>query len=64
MKDDLKTRLVAQARAEGFDLTRVCRPDAVGHVPARLAEFLAKGYHGQMAWLADRAAWRGDPAAG
>lgn len=63
MHDDLKARLVAQARAEGFDLTRVCRPDAVGHVPARLGEFLAKGYHGQMDWLADRAAWRGDPAA-
>lgn len=63
MKDDLKSRLIAQARAEGFDLTRICRPDAVPEVPARLAAFLAHGYHGQMGWLADRAAWRGDPAA-
>ncbi|MCM2561851.1 tRNA epoxyqueuosine(34) reductase QueG [Lutimaribacter sp. EGI FJ00015] len=62
MTEDLKARLVAQARAEGFDLARICRPDAVPEVPARLAAFLAHDYHGQMGWLADRAHWRGDPA--
>ncbi len=63
MKDDLKSRLVAQARAEGFDLARICRPDAVPEVPARLGAFLERGYHGQMGWLAERAHWRGDPSA-
>jgi len=59
--DRLKDRLVAQARAEGFDACRLCRPWDVGHVPERLAEFLARGYHGQMGWLAERAEWRGAP---
>jgi epoxyqueuosine reductase len=60
---DVKDRLIAQARAEGFDACRICRPWDVPHVPARLAAFLEAGYHGQMAWLADRSHWRGDPAA-
>jgi len=61
MKHDLKQALVARARAEGFDACRLCRPWDVGHVPAALAEFLERGYHGQMGWLAERAAWRGAP---
>ncbi|MBR9841517.1 MAG: tRNA epoxyqueuosine(34) reductase QueG [Rhodobacteraceae bacterium] len=62
-KDELKARLVAEAQAIGFDLCRICRPDAVGHVPEGLAGFLDKGYHGQMGWLAERTHWRGDPSA-
>ncbi len=61
--DALKEKLVAQARAEGFDLARICRPWDVPQVPERLAEFLAEGHHGQMGWLAERSHWRGDPAA-
>ncbi|MEO3414524.1 tRNA epoxyqueuosine(34) reductase QueG [Roseovarius sp. CAU 1744] len=57
----LKDRLVGQALAEGFDLCRICRPGDVGQVPARLAAFLDKGYHGQMSWLAERTHWRGAP---
>ncbi len=58
---DLKQRLRDQARREGFDLTRICRPWDVPDVPGRLAEFLARGYHGQMRWLAERSHWRGAP---
>ncbi|WP_170529755.1 tRNA epoxyqueuosine(34) reductase QueG [Ruegeria arenilitoris] len=58
----LKDRLVSQARAEGFVSCRICRPWDVPEVPARLAAFLAAGYHGQMGWMAERAHWRGDPA--
>ena len=58
----LRSRLEAQARAEGFARMGVCRPDAVPEVPARLAAFVAEGYHGQMGWLAERMEWRGDPA--
>ncbi|MDX1819551.1 MAG: tRNA epoxyqueuosine(34) reductase QueG [Paracoccaceae bacterium] len=61
--NDLKQRLIAQARAEGFDACRICRPWDVPQVPERLAAFLEAGYHGQMTWLAERSAWRGDPAA-
>ncbi len=61
MENGLKQRLVAQARAEGFDACRLCRPWDVGHVPERLAAFLGRGYHGQMEWLAERSHWRGAP---
>ncbi|KRS19393.1 tRNA epoxyqueuosine(34) reductase QueG [Roseovarius indicus] len=61
MKNGLKQRLVSQALAEGFDACRVCRPWDVPQVPGRLAEFLDKGRHGQMGWLAERSHWRGAP---
>ncbi|WP_299673009.1 tRNA epoxyqueuosine(34) reductase QueG [uncultured Roseobacter sp.] len=59
----LKTRLVEQALAEGFVSARVCRPDAVPEMAARLQAFVEAGYHGQMGWMAERMAWRGNPAA-
>tara|TARA_R110002124_G_scaffold159628_2_gene326871 strand:+ start:446 stop:1474 length:1029 start_codon:yes stop_codon:yes gene_type:complete len=59
---DLKSRLVEQALNEGFVACRICRPDAVPQVPDRLNAFLDAGYHGQMAWMADRKAWRADPS--
>ncbi len=61
--DDLKARVLAEALDAGFASARVCRPDAVPEVPGRLQTFLQAGHHGQMAWLADRAEWRGNPAA-
>jgi epoxyqueuosine reductase len=60
---DLKSRMVAEALAMGFAKVRVTRLDAIPQAAGRLAEWLAAGHHGQMAWMADRAAWRGDPAA-
>ena len=60
---DLKTAILQRALDEGFSQARVTRPDAVPHVVAQLQAFLAKGYHGEMGWLADRVAWRGDPSA-
>jgi epoxyqueuosine reductase len=60
---DLKTRLVAQAKEIGFEACRICRPWDVPEVPARLEAFVAQGRHGQMGWMAERMAWRGDPSA-
>jgi len=60
---DLKQRLVKQALSEGFVAARICRPGDVPEVPDRLRAFVDAGYHGQMAWMADRMAWRGDPSA-
>jgi epoxyqueuosine reductase len=60
---NLARRLKARARAEGFAAAGVCAPDAIPEAPARLAAFLAAGAHGQMRWMAERAAWRADPAA-
>ncbi len=59
----LKQRLVDRALAEGFVACRVCRPWDVPEVPSRLAAFVDAGYHGQMSWMADRMAWRGNPSA-
>jgi epoxyqueuosine reductase len=63
MEPSLKDRLVEQALAEGFVACRVCRPWDVPEVPGRLSAFVDAGYHGQMSWMADRMAWRGNPAA-
>ena len=63
MSADLKDRLVHQALHEGFVSCRLCRPWDVPEVPARLSAFLEAGYHGEMAWLEKRQAWRENPAA-
>ena len=55
MADPLKDRLVARAIEEGFIAARVCRPDSVPQVAARLRAFLDAGYNGQMSWMAERA---------
>lgn len=59
----MKDRLRAKALDEGFAAFGVCRPDAVPELPSRLATFVGEGRHGQMAWMADRMAWRGNPSA-
>jgi epoxyqueuosine reductase len=56
-------KLEAQALAMGFSKMRICAPDAVPEAAGRLREFLEAGRHGQMGWMAEREAWRGDPGA-
>nr|WP_249200700.1 tRNA epoxyqueuosine(34) reductase QueG [Thetidibacter halocola] len=53
----------ARALEEGFSACRICRPDAIPQAMARLRAFLDAGHHGQMGWMDERVAWRGDPAA-
>lgn len=60
---NLKESLRAKAFAEGFVGFGVCRPDAVPKLPDRLQRFVDEGRHGQMAWMAERMAWRSDPSA-
>ncbi len=55
--------MAAQAVAEGFSKIGICAPDAMPEAAARLRKFLADGHHGQMAWMAEREAWRGSAAA-
>ncbi len=59
----MKERLLEQALAEGFSKMRICAPDAVPEAAGRLRAFLEADRHGQMGWMAEREAWRGDPAA-
>ncbi len=63
MAPELKERLTRQALAEGFSKCRVTTPDAVPEIAARLDAFVTAGRHGQMSWMAERMAWRGDPTA-
>lgn len=59
----VKDRLAARALEEGFSAMGVCAPDAVPEAAGRLGHWLAEGRQGQMAWMAERAHWRGNPAA-
>lgn len=63
MDSDLKSRLVEEACNAGFAACRIASPDAIPQVPQQLSAFLKAQYHGQMSWLADRQAWRGNPKA-
>ncbi len=58
-----RARLDAQARAAGFVAAGVCAPASIPKAAGRLRTFLDAGQHGQMSWMAERTAWRGDPAA-
>lgn len=59
----LTRALRAQALQEGFSTIGICRPGDIPEAPARLQEFVGRGWHGQMRWLTARMAWRGNPAA-
>jgi epoxyqueuosine reductase len=59
----LKTLLAQTARAQGFDVIGITRPDAIPEASARLTQFLAEGLHGDMDWMATTAERRGDPQA-
>ena len=61
LTSDLKERLLAQARAEGFSNARITKPESIPEVPDRLGAFLKSGLHGQMKWMENRQAWRGAP---
>ena len=59
--DRLRAFIDAEARRLGFDAIRVTRPDSTPFVPARLAEYVGRGHHGTMEWMAETAERRGDP---
>ncbi|MFT9063243.1 MAG: tRNA epoxyqueuosine(34) reductase QueG [Acetobacter persici] len=50
-----------KALALGFDAIGFCPAHLGPDVRERLTDFLAKGYHGEMGWLADRADQRTQP---
>ncbi|MBV9554252.1 MAG: tRNA epoxyqueuosine(34) reductase QueG [Alphaproteobacteria bacterium] len=53
----------SQALASGFDAVGFAAATLADKARGDLAEFLARGYHGDMGWLAAHAARRGDPRA-
>lgn len=59
----LKEQLVSFAQEAGFAKVGICTPNALPDLNARLRTFVDAGFHGQMEWMAERMAWRGDPSA-
>ena len=58
---EIKQQLIERARAEGFELCRVTRPDAIPEAAPRLRDFLAQGFHGDMDWMAEHEIRRASP---
>ncbi|WP_136621811.1 MULTISPECIES: tRNA epoxyqueuosine(34) reductase QueG [Mesorhizobium] len=59
----LRALIDAEARRAGFDAVAVTTPDAIPLAPARLAEFVADGFHGSMDWIAETLQRRAAPTA-
>jgi len=60
-RQTLTAFLRGEANAQGFDLCRITRPDAIPEARPRLDSFLEEGLHGTMAWMAETRERRGDP---
>ncbi len=58
---DIREAIRTEALARGFDAVGFAEARLADGARADLAEFLARGYHGEMGWLAARAEQRGDP---
>jgi len=58
---EIREAIRAEALARGFDAVGFAAAHLADNARADLAEFLARGYHGEMGWLAARAEQRGDP---
>lgn len=58
----LTRRIKSEARSVGFDVVGVARAEPVGEA-AHLSEWLSRGYHGTMQWMADHFDKRVDPRA-
>ncbi len=58
----LRALIDAEARRAGFDAVAVTTPDSIPRAPARLAEFVADGFHGSMGWIAETLERRTEPS--
>ncbi|PDQ19553.1 tRNA epoxyqueuosine(34) reductase QueG [Mesorhizobium sanjuanii] len=61
--EPLRALIDREAKRAGFDAIAVTTPDAIPLAPARLAAFVADGFHGSMGWIAETLKRRGEPAA-
>jgi epoxyqueuosine reductase len=63
MVDLVREAIRDRALASGFDAVGFAEAYLDAEARAGLGEFIARGYHGDMGWLAGTAARRGDPRA-
>jgi epoxyqueuosine reductase len=61
MTDPIREAIRDRALSMGFDAVGFAEARLGAEAHAGLAEFIARGYHGDMGWLAGTAARRGDP---
>ncbi len=61
VRADISARIKARARAEGFHKVGIVAAGALDDERARLEEWLRRGYHGTMQWLARDPVQRADP---
>jgi len=59
----LRAELDRRARQAGFDAVGITSADAIPQAAPRLHEFVAKGHHGTMDWMAETADRRQSPRA-
>ena len=59
----VKTALIEQAHALGFDCIGVTAPDRIAQARRHFLEFVGSGAYGDMAWLATNPERRADPRA-
>jgi epoxyqueuosine reductase len=61
MADPIREAIRDRALSTGFDAVGFAEASLGAEARAGLSEFLTRGYHGDMGWLAATAARRGDP---
>lgn len=61
-RENLRALIDAEARRAGFDAVAVTTPDSIPLARGRLAEFVADGFHGSMAWIAETLERRSEPS--
>jgi epoxyqueuosine reductase len=63
MPDPIREAIRDRALSSGFDAVGFAEARLGAEARAGLSEFIARGYHGDMGWLAANAGRRGDPQA-
>jgi len=58
---DLSHRIRERAFSEGFEKVGIVPAQALNHESNRLSQWLERGYHGEMAWMARNPEMRADP---
>ncbi len=58
----LRALIDSEAGRAGFAVVAVTSPDSIPLAPARLAQFVADGFHGSMGWMEETLDRRGDPS--
>jgi epoxyqueuosine reductase len=61
IRDTARAQIREHALALGFDAVGFTTPELSATARQSLADYLARGYHGDMGWLVEKADRRGDP---